>query len=218
MPTLSMHPSLEPLSECVQSWTTEHSRIALEVAESLEALEGFQRQLDQWQAQLAEQREQLAAERQALAESQAEWTAERGTADEVDKQLVAAQAESDTLREQLAGEAQRADELQEQLAQNQSDLDRATRREAELTQALDRQRAERAEEQARWDEDFRRMRELLQHQVDTSPPAETPPADPLREPEAVAVADPVLDSVLAQFGKLREQQAGRRAGVTKNED
>ncbi|MEM6331604.1 MAG: hypothetical protein AAF790_15335, partial [Planctomycetota bacterium] len=111
---------------------------------------------------------------------------------------------------------------------------RATLREAELEQALDRERAELAEQQARWDEDSRRLRERLARHVgrgaepagvdskargaDAGPAnAADTGADPGDASTIVlAPPDPVLDSVLAQFGKLREQQAGRRAHTGKS--
>lgn len=165
--------SLEPLHDCVRSWSGEQERLANELDESFAAIEAFQRQLESWQKQLAE-------ERAALEQEKRDWSSEKATGEE------------------LVGSVS---SLKQELADTNT-------RSQKLAQMLEAERQELAEQQKRWDDDFRRMRELLDEQagggemVAEAPEAATP--EPLAE-------DPVIDSVLAQFGKLREQQAGRRA-------
>lgn len=210
MAPLDLQPALEPLHDCVEQWCVEQDALEQDLSESLAALEAFQRQLDAWQTKLATEREQLQQDCKRFNDEQAAWRAENASSDEINNQLSAALAERERLREEGLESARRAEQFEEQATESQEKLEQTKRRVTELEETLQSERADMAHQQARWDEDFRRLRGLLAQQAKPAPQPGVAP-----QPAPAVAEDPVLDSVLAQFGKLRQQHAGRRSGQEK---
>ncbi|MEM8864242.1 MAG: hypothetical protein AAGF31_01695 [Planctomycetota bacterium] len=202
---------MTPLHDCVRAWGTEQDRLGSELDESLSALEAFQRQLESWQTQLASERDTLESE-------QADWAAEQRSSQELTAEAEELQQQIDRLQTEATQREAEQGTATSEIAELRATLVASEQREQELSTQLDKQRQAFADQQARWDEDFRRMRELLDQQaaeglaeVSLAEPQESGAASAAVDP---VIEDPVLDSVLAQFGKLRQQQAGRRAGAT----
>lgn len=212
MKTVESILTADPLIACVQQWEEQHAQAEVDLAESLAAIEAFQRQLEDWQLQLATEREelenqrtewetqqqQLANEEQSNAELSTQLTADL---DQANSELEQANGELATLRGNLAKAIEERDDASKRSGEMGRQLHEALQREGEIASQLDLCRDELAE---------------LRIQVGTAKPATTPApivdaGEPETSPPTPLASDPVLDSVLAQFGKLRQQRADRRA-------
>jgi chromosome segregation ATPase len=119
----------------------------------------------------------------------------------------------------LEAERQRAS-LEQERAVLETELETLRQRVAELTQTIDQQKRALAEQQARWSEELRPIRRLMEMiakrlaKSDASPPAETSSgASGAEADKAAPVGDPVLESVLAQFEMLQRDVSRRRAAL-----
>jgi chromosome segregation ATPase len=202
-----------------RGWHAERESLDAQLSESFAALEAYQSHLDAWQEQLGREREELHRLRQDIDQG-------RATLQDSQVQLSAeATAELSASREKIGGLTDsllaRTDELRvldSRRAEAVTELELSRVREGELRASLDEQKRTMEQERAHWAEEFRRLRELLERQLE-APSVEEAPAPPERNPEparqpkstpAVAErnsANPVLGSIVEQFGKLRQQRA-----------
>lgn len=215
MATPALQPRLEPLRESVRHWADEQaaieSQLEAELEESFAALEAFQRSLEEWQQSLVAQREQLQADQTALA-------AERETLTGHDSQLASELSELKTLVDLLELEKE---DLAEQLKENNSgsnelmqQKEEARRREIALQAELESERADWLVQQHEMNEELNRLRERSANQspaiTDIDEPATSELVASHAATKVATKVDPVLGSVLEQFGKLRQQQAKRK--------
>jgi len=128
------------------------------------------------------------------------------------------------LREQFQQMAEQQQGLQRERAELETELEMVRSRAAELTESLAEQKRQASEQQARWADELKRMRHMLEgmsrqlaagafdsRQLDPQP-RERPVCEVPSAAGPVEVADPVLDSVKAQFEMLQRDLARRRAG------
>jgi chromosome segregation ATPase len=192
---------IAPLSDWFAELSATQSEVDRDLDESVAALEAYQRHLDRCQSELAtervaleEQRAELAAERQRLAETQIgtkeEQLAELGEAKKLISEL------RDLLLERTE-ELRRSDSKRSELV---SELQHARARQLEVEKSMEAEKSQHLEQQLRWTEEFQRVSELLEVRTRGEERSTTAPT-----------SDPVLGSILAQFGKLRRQAADRRA-------
>ncbi len=210
--------ALQPARECLEDWRQESARCEEDLNETFEALEGFQRNLESWQQRLVLERKELELER---AEVQQLDTA---TA-ECEQMLAGAIAAHE---EELSSSQERATQLEEELtkasaarlsaesakAQLAVELDQARRKRQELETQLEQNRAEMSRQNQHWSEEFNRVVQMLAEQNSEQDPPGSCQEEPSTPATPIAVApikssDPVLGSVVAQFGKLRQQRADR---------
>lgn len=192
---------IAPLRDWFDELSTAQCEVDRELNESVAALEAYQNHLDRCQLELAteraaieEQRAAVAAERQRLAEAPAptkeEQLAELGEAKKLISEL------RDLLLERT-DELRRSDSKRSELV---SELQHSRSRQLEIERNMETEKAQHLEQQLRWTEEFQRVSELLDVRARGD---EHSAAEP--------TSDPVLGSILAQFGKLRRQAADRRA-------
>ena len=192
---------IAPLHDWFAELAATQSEAERDLDESVTALEAYQSHLDRCQAELAaecaaleEERAKLVAERQRLSEMPAgeeEQLAELGEARKLISEL------RDMLLERTE-ELRRSDSKRTELV---SELQQARARQLELEKNIETEKSQHLEQQLRWTEEFQRVSELLEGRTVSK-------GDSGKE----SSSDPVLGSIMAQFGKLRRQAADRRAG------
>jgi septal ring factor EnvC (AmiA/AmiB activator) len=193
---------IAPLRDWFAELSTTHSEVDRDLSESVAALEAYQKHLDFCQAELAtersaleEQRTSLAAERQRLAETPT------GSKEEQMAELTEAKKLISELRDLLlerTDELRRSDSKRSELV---NELQLARSRQLEYEKNMEAEKSQHLEQQLRWTEEFQRVSELLDVRGGGD-----------GQSQAESTNDPVLGSILAQFGKLRRQAADRRAG------
>ncbi len=139
------------------------------------------------------------------------------------RQLVAEQLVS-TLAGSNEADTTRILDLEVQRTQLESELEMVRRRNVEMEQLLNEQRNQQAQQQGEFASELKEMREHLQRQEAmlserpmATQPAQAVPAVTSAQPAASAPSAPpaagggVVDSVMAQFAKLQDDVARRRA-------
>jgi septal ring factor EnvC (AmiA/AmiB activator) len=188
----------ESVRATFREWNAERDSLDAELSESLAALEAYQQHLDDWQRQLAAEREKLKSDREQFAQEQA----------------AAQKSSSEASAEAIAElELSRARERELQAA-----LD-------EQKRSLAQERSHWAEELKQVREVLERQKETPTVQEPAAsmewpvpaPPAQPASAAPIQSPttnngsrSTPRGASPVLGSIVEQFGKLRQQRAVER--------
>jgi chromosome segregation ATPase len=210
----------QPIEESLEQWRAEQQELTAEYQESLDALDAYQKHLDTWQNQLAAEREELTNNRATLVSEQEKLAHDRAQL-ESDRQAAGNESEQVTkLREQL-GEARdkvatlsadllvKAEELRtldNKRAELATQIEILRVREQNLSESLENEKKHLADQQAQWNVEMQQLRDVSDHQ----------PLPVQSEPKRERSNDPVVGSIVAQFNKLRQQQAlGRRPPVNK---
>jgi chromosome segregation ATPase len=217
----------EAVRETFRAWNAEWKSFDTELSESLAALEAYQRNLDDWQQQLARERdelriarEQLETERSASDRSHAESSATTLT------ELHASREKITALTTLLLSRTEELRTLDNRRAEVQTELELSRARERELKAALEEHQRSIDDERSQWADELKQLREVLQGQLDApveqkpvaaaeqpAPPAPlTSPGKPLASDASPAPSreNPLLGSIAEQFGKLRQQRAVER--------
>jgi septal ring factor EnvC (AmiA/AmiB activator) len=228
----------ESIRATFQEWSAERESLDSELSESFAALEAYQQNLDDWQRQLAEQREQLQAERGQFAQDQAAAQQSGSEASaKIAAELEAAREKTDSLTALLLSQTEDLRMLDNSRAEAQAELELSRAREQELRVALDEHKRSLEQERSQWADELKQVRESLERQMEApaaqAPAAQTPaaavqqtgqmpptqPAPPASvQPQAPTSGSrstprgesPVLGSIIEQFGKLRQQRAVER--------
>ncbi len=185
-------------------------------------------QLETLSAELSERQRAFVAEREA---SQRELSRAQGALQEQREALDASRAElplrasspdscDAALREQLHS-------LEQERTLLESELDSVRTRAAELAENLSHQQRQMAEDRAQWGEELKSLRRLVERLVLQTPERETvsvagtatlTPAVANAPPgTSGSGADPVLDSVMAQFTILQKDLTQRRKAAASAE-
>jgi chromosome segregation ATPase len=223
----------ESIRTTFREWNAERESLDAELSESLAALEAYQQHLDDWQRQLAAQRETLKSEREQFAQEQA--AAQKSSSEasgETMAELEAAREKVGSLTAVLLTRTEELRTLENCRAEVQTELDLSRARERELKAALDEHKRSLEQERSHWAEELKQVREVLQRQIEApavqepaasvdrpvqASPAPPAPAAPV-QPQATNNGSrstprnesPVLGSIVEQFGKLRQQRAAER--------
>jgi chromosome segregation ATPase len=209
-----------------RQWDEGHQPLEAELNESLAALSALQAHLDAWQRELARERESLQVERESLQAQRETLVQDQPNAgqdpekpEELTNELTATRDKASALTSMLLSRTEELRVLDSRRAELVTELELSRAREKDLKVSLDEIRQEREEDRAKWGEETRRLRELLEHRLETSQAAGSPPrpepvssqAAPARPVERPAERQPaenaVFASVMEQFGKLRQQRA-----------
>ena len=188
--------------------TAEQERAALR-----DAREAAQSQLER----LAELSQELAASRTELAETRQEIQAQREAAEQ-DESQPRPGGDFQERFDQVIAERQ---ELAEERAALETELELVRNQAAELAETIAAERKQSAEERGQGAAELKRMRRLLELIADRSAATPAPgEADARLSGEAAgeSSADPVLDSVMAQFEVLQKDLARRRNVKVKTEE
>lgn len=191
---------IAPLHDWFADLASAQSEVDRELAESVAALEAYQSHLDHCQAILAAERAALEEERTALEAERQRFADLPGSEEEQLAELGDARKLISELRDMLlerTEELRRSDSKRSELV---SELQQARSKQLELEKYIEMEKSQHLEQQLRWTEEFQRVSELLESRPGSK-----------GDSDKVATADPVLGSIMAQFGKLRRQAADRRA-------
>jgi chromosome segregation ATPase len=231
---LTLSVNSEAIRETFQAWNAECDSLDAQLNDSLAALSAYQSHLDGWQQQLARERDELRSEREQfklernnVEKSQAESSAA------LTNELNAAREKITALTTLLLNRTEELRTLDNRRAEVQTELELSRARERELKAALDEHKQSVEEERSQWADELKQLREVLERQLE-SPEAQiaaiTPKsaalveqAVPAERPAAPANTqssgggarvlpreNPVLGSIVEQFGKLRQQRAANR--------
>ncbi|HVT28341.1 MAG TPA: hypothetical protein VHE81_10045 [Lacipirellulaceae bacterium] len=235
--TVALPISSEEVRQTFRAWNAERDSLDAQLNESIAALSAYQSHLDGWQQQLVRERDELRAAREQFERS-------RAAADQTHSESSAAMAtELNAAREKITALTtlllNRTEELRaldNRRAEVQTELELARARERELKAALDEHKCEVEQERSEWAEELRQLREVLEREVDTpeaeepleveAPPAVAPRTLPAKAAAKAAASsggdghvpqrqNPVLGSIVEQFGKLRQQRAIERRAASK---
>ena len=200
------------LHDALRTWHEREETLDDQLAESLAALEAYQSHLDAWQRDLAGERRTLERDREQL-------EADRATAKDATARLSKATDELNDARAQVASLSktllERTEELRNldsQRAELTAELELVRAREREATARLESTSHE--ERPPQWAEELKQLRELLENQMDTEDVdgamEEIEQADSTGDEDVAE--NPVLGSIVQQFGKLRQQRSqGQRS-------
>jgi chromosome segregation ATPase len=219
----------DALRESVHAWALEQEALESEWNESLSALEAYQSHLDSWQRELAQGREALRAERETFERERAAAAIDYETSSaQIVAQLADARAKVAQQSEQLLTRTEELRALDQQRAGLAAELEVARSTVKQLSADLDEQKRVLELERKTWTEQLGQFRDLLEQRAAApvtgyddvaTAPREESAATSAPRPVRVAAEErrspdnPVLGSILEQFGKLRQQRASdRRAG------
>jgi septal ring factor EnvC (AmiA/AmiB activator) len=195
------------IRQTFQAWNAERDSLDSELSESLAALEAYQIHLDTWHQQLAREREELQNERgqferDRLSADKNQSEASAATISE----LHAAREKISALTTLLLNRTEELRTLDNRRAEAQTELELARARERELNAALERQLEA-------------PVSELQMAAVEISVPSPLQTTPPPASPASKALSsgdqprpreNPLLGSIVEQFGKLRQQRAVER--------
>jgi len=220
----------ESVRDAFREWQAEQESLDAQLSESLSALAAYQSHLDSWQQQLAQERDELRASREqwerdrAVAEKNLASQAQ--TSHEMTNELSAARDRISSLNTDLQARAEELQATDQRRAELIAELELSRGREKELQATLAGQQRALDEQRAQWAEEMRQLRETLQNPAEAFPP-EQRTSDPAPEPPAgqhrpsgdksgeQCNQNPVLGSIVEQFGKLRQQRAFDRQALKK---
>jgi septal ring factor EnvC (AmiA/AmiB activator) len=203
----------ELIEDSFREWQEEQSQFDAQLAESVEALAAYQSHLDNWQQELAHERDELRQLREALEQDRAAGGGGEQQIELLDKELGELREKVSSLTTALLA---RTEELREQDRRRESvaaELEKSHLREKELAAAL-------AAQQHASGTRRKPGEDHNDHQHDDADKsADQAPADPQGDSaqsgtarvEPRRSASPVLGSVMEQFGKLREQRSMNRS-------
>jgi hypothetical protein len=223
----------DTVRETFQAWNAERNSLDTELGESLVALEAYQLHLDGWQQQLAEERDELqnAREQFEIERMSAEKHHSESSAATI-AELHAAREKITALTTLLLSRTEELRALDNCRAETQTELELARAREHEVKAALEDHKRSVDHERSQWAVELKHLREVIERQLEVpevgepiaaiEPPAPaalpvTPtPAGPANKTPASGGAqplpqeNPLLGSIVEQFGKLRQQRAVER--------
>jgi septal ring factor EnvC (AmiA/AmiB activator) len=223
----------EAVRETFEAWNAERDSLDTELSQSLVALEAYQSHLDSWQLQLAAERGELQAAREQfeLEQTSAEKNNSESSAATI-AELHAAREKITALTTLLLSRTEELRTLDNSRAETQTELELSRAREREAKAALEEQKRSLDHERSQWSVELKQLREAIENQLDASaaeepvaavdrpapvvlPTAPTPAPPTNNIPtsggaQPLPGENPLLGSIVEQFGKLRQQRAIER--------
>ncbi len=196
-----------------REWDEVQQPLDAELNESLAALSAFQAHLDAWQQELARERAELCAERECFGHERTTAEQDQARLAELTDEANASRDKVNELTAMLLSRTQELSVLDNRRAEAVAELELVLAREKELLAALNENKQRLEQERSEAAAETQRLRELLEDSVESgkapsradAPPIEHRAAE--RPNENRAADNPVLASVMEQFGKLRQQRA-----------
>jgi chromosome segregation ATPase len=221
----------ESVRETFRVWHAEQESLDAQLAESLAALTAYQSHLDSWQQQLARERAELQARCEELTRERADFETTKAAAEhtsaEAGEELRAAREKIAVLSSSLSERTEEFRTVDQQRSELAAELELISTREKELKLALDEQKRTLEVERTQWAEEQRQLRQMLERRdeadvanandvrAEPRPAIESPPLAARGKGSHVHSENPVLGSIMEQFGKLRQQRASDRAAQRK---
>ncbi len=181
----------EAFEHSFREWQADQTALDNQLAESLAALDAYQSNLDSWQQELVRERDALREMRSAIEQNHANGEAQGRQIEQLHQDLNELRQEKSLLEAQLEISRARENELTTQIATQQDSF---------------------GAERQQWEQTARQLRENVCETADSIPT--------LLQTESLSTADsksdshpaanPVLGSVMEQFGKLRKQRSLNR--------
>jgi hypothetical protein len=202
----------ESVVDSFREWQQEQSLLDAQLTESVEALDAYQAHLDNWQRELAREREEVRRLRETSA-GDANDSAQREQIDQLTNELNDSRAKIGSLTAALLARTEEVRELERQREGAGTELALARAREQELVALLAAQgpageiRHHTGDDPVNHDTDAfsKAVDQVTTEDAGDSGNAGRPKVEPRRG------ASPVLGSVMEQFGKLREQRSLNRS-------
>jgi septal ring factor EnvC (AmiA/AmiB activator) len=228
--TVALALNSESIRESFRAWHSERDSLEAQLDESMAALAAYQSHLDGWQQQLARERDELRATREQFDRDRASSEKSQSESSaELANELNGAREKITALTTLLLNRTEELRTLDNRRAEVQTELELSRARERELKAALDEHKRLYEQERSDWAEELRQLREVLQRQLDSAAagdqsamreqaPAPAPPVQTQLSGVGARVLpreNPVLGSIVEQFGKLRQQRAVERQAVGK---
>jgi chromosome segregation ATPase len=198
-----------------QQWRAGQESFDAQLTESLSALAAYQSHLDSWQQQLARERDELRRSREELER-------DRAVVGEIQA------AHQPTLGEgadELSAARERISALSSSLLARTEELRVMDERRSELTRELEKQKQTFDQERAQSAQELKSLRQQLQDGLAAAQVADASGKAPASPSQSARSADdnvpheinenPVLGSIVEQFGKLRQQRAMDRQVLRK---
>jgi chromosome segregation ATPase len=213
----------ETIRQTFLAWNSERESLDSGLSESLAALEAYQLHLEGWQQQLARQRDELQAAREQFERDRS--VSDKNNADSsaaTVAELHAAREKITALTTLLLNRTEELRTLDNCRAEVQTELELSRARERELKAAIDDQKRSTDDERTEWSEELKQLRDVLQSQLE-APAVDEPIATTQRQAptnttttsKSVHQENPLLGSIVEQFGKLRQQRAVERKAHTR---
>jgi chromosome segregation ATPase len=222
----------ETLRDSFGQWQAEQEVLDAEWSESLAALVAYQSHLDAWQQELVQERDALQHDRKAWEHDQA--AAEKNSdksSSQTNAQLAEAREKITTLSQLLLTRTEELRATDQRRGELTTELELARAHAKELAAGVEEQKRLLERERATWTQQMQHMRELLELRA-AAPAADEETAVSRPAPQSAATSNagprpvqasggggkpsqnnPVLGSIMEQFGKLRQQRAtDRQAG------
>jgi hypothetical protein len=205
----------QPVHDSFGQWRADQEALDAQIADSVAALAAYQSHLDAWQHKLAEEREELRQHRAALERDHTLAESHDEQCDGLQRELNEAQQKITSLTTALLTRTEELRELDRQRVQADHQLIEARAREKELFAALEAERNRSPANGRQPNQPPSQPRGQIQR-GEQSPAAQN--ASPNGQassgqttngrPQAASTttANPVLGSVMEQFGKLRQQR------------
>jgi chromosome segregation ATPase len=191
--------------ETFRQWDEARQPLDAELSESLAALAAFQSHLEAWQQELAGEREKLRLQSEELNAERARLEREQGASQQDQAKLAELTAELHASRDKVGA-------LSTSLLSRTEELRVLDMRRTELATELDLSRAREKELKVALDEIKQSREEERLQATEATATTENRPAERHVEKHA---DNPVLASVMEQFGKLRQQRAMDRPAFKK---
>ena len=232
MTTMMPELDYQPIHDCFGQWREEHELLDGDLNETFASLEAYQSQLEDWQRELATQVDELRREKKRLDRDRAESKQCEDQFDANTEELNGARQQMAQLSKELLSRTDELRELDRKRSELATELELARARDHELSAALDDQKQWMDQQRNQWTEELKHLRELVEQRpaaaeeyqraapgndsissdgaqgADESSDEEPGAGDP--ETEGPWDENPVLGSIVAQFGKLRKQRSAGR--------
>jgi len=193
----------EIVEHSFREWQQEQTLLDAQLAESVAALDAYQLHLDNWQQELARERDELREMREALERDRAAGGAGNELFEQLQRELNEARDKVSALTTALLTRTEELRELDRQRESAGTELALARDREKELTERLATKGApDRNSQPDAFDTAIEQTAAANQGDAAKNGAAKV---EPRRS------ASPVLGSVMEQFGKLREQRSMNRS-------
>ncbi len=206
-----------------RDWQSEQESLDAQLSESLDALAAYQSQLDSWQLQLAAERDELRLTREQIELDLANAeTFQAQPSLEVIAELDACRDKITTLTTSLLARTEELRTLDNRHGELVNELERARASEQDLKTTFEEFKRMAKQEVAERNEELCQLRNLLERRgevLDTDRQlgnrSQKSTSDCAAMTSVPASNNPVLGSIVEQFGKLRQQRATDRQAFRK---
>lgn len=195
-----------------REWQAEHTQLEAQLAESFAALDAYQSNLDNWQRELAAEREELQQLRATIERDPAIDENHREQLEQLSNELSEARQKISSLTAALLERTEELRDLDHQRSEAEGELSHARTREQELAASLTAQQQGAEAQRLQWEQEISRLREEAEKAAVLA--ASGSHGEPGQNSEARSQTrspgSAVLGSVMEQFGKLRQQRSMNR--------